>query len=92
MALWHSQSSSYSGLGKFRSTRRAGLLTEKRKQSGSYTFELLTMQPTAGSRSPGRFHINIFDSRNVRVAHLRDFHSAAKAYEGAERWVAEHAK
>lgn len=88
MALFHASGSSRRDSGKFRSVKRPGVQQAGTQQYGKYRFELLTMD----SRGPiirTRYHIRIFNDRNIRVAFLRDFASAAQAIDAGKEWVAE---
>ncbi len=90
MALFSSSpGSSQLGNGKFGATRRQGVRTEERHDSGDYHFDLLSVQSTIGSSERKRFHVRIETGRGYRVAYLRDFSSARQAIEAAREWIAE---
>lgn len=88
MALFHASGSSRNDTGKFRSVKRPGVQTAGSQKCGKYRFEMMVME----SRGPivrTRYHVRIFNERNIRVAFLRDFSTAARAIDAAKDWVAE---
>ena len=89
MALFYNSGSTPTDSGKFRPRRRLGIQHDGQHRHDGYRFELLSMESTVPVRRM-RYHVRISNSRNIRVAYLRNFTSAHQALATAKDWVAEH--
>lgn len=88
MALFHASGSIHGDSGKFRSSRRPGIRQDGEHTCGDYRLELLSMDSTAPVNRT-RYHVRIFNAKNIRVGFLRDFVTARSAIAAGEQWVAE---
>ena len=66
--------------------------TEQRQDCEGFQFELLSVQANIGATERKRFHVRIFNARNIRVGYLRDFSSGLQAITAAKQWVADRKK
>lgn len=88
MALFSASSSGKRELGKFHQRRRPGVQQDSHQSCGDYRLELLSMETSTPIKRT-RYHVRIFNARNLRVAFLRDFSSSKSAIKAGQGWVAE---
>lgn len=88
MALYYSSSSGQNELGKFRRHRRPGMQHDAQRRFGGYRLELVSMETSAPFKRI-RYHLQIINDRNLRVAYLRDFPNQHAAFAAGELWIAE---